>query len=157
MWECLPVCGLPGITANTFLNYLNHRWHNSHFCSHLLFGEHQILGSPYLLSQSNLLWSKALFFPICGTRLGLVLKSKCVATYWQTLSTWWLLTVEPLPGDFQRVWWPWHPTERWQAGEINDANKAKGRLISWWQSDHDRVCSLTDAKGLSKSRPGDCY
>lgn len=31
-------------------------------------------------------------------------------------------------------------TTRKMAGRRNDANKAKGRLISWWQSDHDKVC-----------------
>ena len=47
-------------------------------------------------------------------------------------------------------------TTRKKEGQRNDANKAKGRLIWWWQSDHDRGGPLTDGKALSESWPGDC-
>lgn len=156
MCECLPICGLPGITANTFLSHLDHHWHNGHFCSHIYCLENTRSQGPHTsFSQSNLLWSKALLSPICGTCLGLVLKSRCVATYWQTLNMMvvncrafaWRLS----EGTVTMT------TNRKMTGWRNDANRAKGRLISWWQSDHDRVCSLADGKALSKSWPGDCY
>lgn len=50
---------------------------------------------------------------------------------------WWLLTVEPLPGDFQRVQFPWQPPERWQAREVMQIKQKEGQF-------HDDNLTMTE-------------